>query len=84
MTQPGLKALLLDLDDTLLGNSMDTFIPAYFGALKDFVSHLVPGEEFIAQLLSATRLMTTNDGTGPTNEEVFTEAFYPSFDVERR
>jgi FMN phosphatase YigB (HAD superfamily) len=84
MTATGLKALLLDLDDTLLGNSMDTFIPAYFGALKDFVSHLVPGEEFIAHLLSATRLMTTNDGSGPTNEEVFSEAFYPSFDVERR
>jgi FMN phosphatase YigB (HAD superfamily) len=84
VTSSGFKALLLDLDDTLLGNPMDTFIPAYFGALKDFVSHLVPGEEFIARLLSATRLMTTNDGSGRTNEEVFSEAFYPSFDVERR
>jgi len=83
MTSSGFKALLLDLDDTLLGNPMDTFIPAYFGALKDFVSHMVPGEFFIAQLLSATRKMTTNDGSGPTNEEVFSEAFYPSFDVAR-
>ena len=26
--------LLLDLDDTLLGNNMDTFLPAYFHALS--------------------------------------------------
>ena len=78
-----MKALLLDLDDTLIDNPMDTFIPAYFEALKGFVSHVVPGDVFITQLLSATRLMTTNDGTGPSNEQVFAEAFFPALGVPR-
>ena len=34
-------AILFDLDDTLLVNSMDTFVPAYLGALTEFMSELV-------------------------------------------
>jgi len=78
MTTPALKALLLDLDDTLLGNAMDTFIPAYFRALKDFITEIQPPERLIEQLLIATRTMDGNDGTGPTNEEVFSSAFFPA------
>ena len=37
-----LKAILFDLDDTLLGNSMDTFIPAYFQALTRYVAEWIP------------------------------------------
>ena len=83
MTVPSLKALLLDLDDTLIDNPMDTFIPAYFQALKDFVAAVVPPELFIAELLAATRCMTRSDGSGPSNEEVFAEAFYPGLGVAR-
>jgi FMN phosphatase YigB (HAD superfamily) len=83
MTSPGLKALLLDLDDTLIDNSMDTFIPAYFRALEAFVSGVVDPERFIKQLLIATRTMDGNDGSGPTNEEVFAAAFYPALGVPR-
>jgi FMN phosphatase YigB (HAD superfamily) len=83
MTSPGLKALLLDLDDTLIDNSMDTFIPAYFRALEAFVAGVVAPGRFIEELLNATRAMDGNDGSGPSNEEVFAAAFYPALGVPR-
>lgn len=83
MTTPALKALLLDLDDTLLGNAMESFIPAYFKALTDFITEIQPPERLIEQLLIATRTMDGNDGTGPTNEEVFSSAFFPALGAPR-
>ena len=83
MQNGGLKALLLDLDDTLIDNSMDTFIPAYFRALEAFVAGVVEPGKFIEELLKATRAMDHNEGTGPTNEEVFAAAFYPALEVPR-
>jgi len=83
MTSSGLKALLLDLDDTLIDNKMETFIPAYFRALEAFVAGIVEPGLFIQELLNATRTMDRNDGTGPSNEEVFAEAFYPALGVPR-
>jgi FMN phosphatase YigB (HAD superfamily) len=83
MTSPGLKALLLDLDDTLIDNSMDTFIPAYFRALETFVADVVDPGRFIEELLKATRAMDGNDGAGPSNEDVFAAAFYPALGVPR-
>ncbi len=83
MTTRALKALLLDLDDTLLGNAMETFIPAYFQALTDFITEIQPPDRLIEQLVSATRTMDRNDGTGPTNEEVFSSAFFPALGAPR-
>ncbi|MFQ6101660.1 MAG: HAD family hydrolase [Anaerolineae bacterium] len=72
------KAILFDLDDTLLVNSMDTFIPAYIQALARHVAYLIPPERLISELLRATRAMEANDGTGPTNKEAFAAVFYPA------
>jgi FMN phosphatase YigB (HAD superfamily) len=83
MNSTGLNALLLDLDDTLIDNAMDTFIPAYFSALEAFVGSVVDPKVFIQELLNATRAMDRNDGSGPTNEEVFAAAFYPALGVAR-
>jgi FMN phosphatase YigB (HAD superfamily) len=73
-----LEAILFDLDDTLLGNAMETFVPAYFQALTRHVAPLIPPEQLIAELMRATHAMDANDGTGPTNEETFAAAFYPA------
>jgi FMN phosphatase YigB (HAD superfamily) len=83
MTSTGLKALLLDLDDTLIDNAMDTFIPAYFRALETFVAAMVEPGLFIQELLNATRTMDRNDDAGLSNEEVFAAAFYPALGVSR-
>jgi len=79
-----MKALLLDLDDTLLGNPMDRFVPAYFDGLARWVSAYVERDQLIRELLAATRAMQANDGDGQTNEEVFAAHFYPALGYERR
>jgi len=78
-----LKAILFDLDDTLLGNSMETFMPAYFQALTRWTAHLIPSDQLIAELIRATGTMQANDGTGPTNEEAFAAVFYPALGYEQ-
>jgi FMN phosphatase YigB (HAD superfamily) len=77
------KALLLDLDDTLIDNAMDTFIPAYFRALETFVAGMVEPGLFIQELLNATRAMDRNDGADRSNQEVFASHFYPALGVDR-
>jgi HAD superfamily hydrolase (TIGR01549 family) len=80
---PDFKAILFDLDDTLLVNSMETFVLAYFQALTRHVAHLIPPEKLISELLRGTRAMEANDGTGPTNEEAFAALFYPALGYEQ-
>jgi FMN phosphatase YigB (HAD superfamily) len=71
-----IRAVLFDLDGTLLDSNMQTFLPSYFKALSACVAHLVAGERFVECLLQATRAMLDNDGR-ETNAEVFARAFYP-------
>jgi len=78
-----LKAILFDLDDTLLGNPMDDFISVYFQALTRSMAHLIPPERLIAELLNATMVMDANDGDGLTNQEAFAAAFFPALGYER-
>ncbi len=78
-----LKAILFDLDDTLLGNPMELFIPVYFQALTRSVEHLIPPDHLISQLLHATRVMDANDDSSLTNQEAFAAAFFPALGHER-
>lgn len=74
---PGIfKAILFDLDGTLLDSNMETFLPHYLQRLAARVAHLAPPQAFIAHLLQATGAMSANDGRA-TNAEVFARAFYP-------
>ena len=77
-----LKAILFDLDDTLLGNPMETFVPSYFQALTHHAARLIPPDRLIPELLRATQAMEANDGHGPTNEETFAAVFYPALGCE--
>ncbi len=74
MTGP-YKAILFDLDGTLLDSNMDVFLPHYLQKLAGRVAHLAPPKEFVAHLLAATQAMVANDGRA-TNAQVFAEAFY--------
>jgi len=73
-----LKAVLLDLDDTLLENPMATFLPAYFQTLTRHAAPLISPDRLISALMAGMRAMETNDGGGLTNEEAFSEVFYPA------
>jgi HAD superfamily hydrolase (TIGR01549 family) len=78
-----LKAVLFDLDDTLLGNAMDTFLPAYFQALTRHLDHLIPPERLIPDLMRATKAMDANHHRELTNEEAFASVFYPLLGEDR-
>ncbi|MFH1175917.1 MAG: HAD family hydrolase [Acidobacteriota bacterium] len=79
-----LKAILLDLDGTLLANPMETFIPAYLAGLGRYLANHVAPERLVAELLCATRAMDANDGSDATNQETFAAAFFPALGVARQ
>ena len=70
------KAILFDLDGTLLDSNMENFLPHYFSRLAARVADIAPPKAFIAHLLAATEYMLANDGRA-TNQEVFAAAFFP-------
>lgn len=75
--------LLLDLDDTLLGNDINTFLPVYLQALA---SHLAPHadrERIIPTLLAATQQMIQNQHPDRSLAETFDAAFFPALGLER-
>jgi FMN phosphatase YigB (HAD superfamily) len=78
-----LKAILFDLDGTLLDNNLEIFLSRYFKRLAGWVNHLVPPELFIACLQQASQTMIANEGQD-TNEEVFARAFYPLIGQSRQ
>lgn len=70
--------LLLDLDDTLLTNDVDTFVPVYLEALTKYLSAKVHPARLATHLLAATRKMIATGDPACTLEEVFDEHFYPA------
>ncbi len=75
--------LLLDLDDTLLTNNVDIFLPAYLKALGKYLADYLPPEVMIRQLLLATQKMVENNDPSRTLEHTFDAAFYPALGVKR-
>jgi FMN phosphatase YigB (HAD superfamily) len=74
--------ILLDLDDTLLANSMDTFLPAYLQALGRHLAAYAPPEKMIPALLTATREMVANTRPDRTLLEVFDTSFFPALGLQ--
>ncbi len=71
-----LKAILFDLDGTLLDVDIGVFLPHYVEALAVHVAHLVPPDRFIPCLMQGSRVMLANDGRD-TNQAVFDRVFFP-------
>ncbi len=78
-----MKAILFDLDGTLIANSMETFLPAYFSALVKKVRTLVPSDQFISQLKSSTAAMIRNNDPERTNADIFAADFFPKIGLPR-
>jgi HAD superfamily hydrolase (TIGR01549 family) len=72
-----IKALFLDLDDTLLINDMDSFAPPYFQALVAKVQRWCSAKVFLEALDAGTRAMWHNNGKNGSNAAVFAREFYP-------
>ena len=66
-----IKTILFDLDDTLLGNDMDKFLPRYFALLEKYVAKHLGISDFVSPMLQATEVMVKNNHPSQTNSEVF-------------
>ena len=70
-----IKAVLFDLDGTLLPMDQDTFIKAYLGGMaKKLAPHGYNPDELVKAVYTGMKAMTTNDGSN-TNEVAFWNAF---------
>ena len=70
-----IKAVLFDLDGTLLPMDQDTFIKVYLGGLaKKMAPHGYDPEKMVKGVYMGMKAMTGNDGTR-TTEEAFWDAF---------
>jgi HAD superfamily hydrolase (TIGR01662 family) len=72
-----IRAVLLDLDDTLLENDMGRFLPPYFAALGQRMAPFVSPEDFVDLLLASSRVMMNNQDPAITNQQAFDADFFP-------
>lgn len=73
--------LLIDLDDTLLGNGMDTFLPAYIQGLGNCLAPYVDPGKMVQALLQAIHKMVENNQPTQTLQEIFDHHFYSLLDL---
>jgi len=76
-----LKTILLDLDDTLLDNKMESFLPAYFQRLGDYMSDTFAPDGFIRELVVGSQKMLENTDPRVTLEKAFADYFYPALEL---
>ncbi|MDX1600665.1 MAG: HAD-IA family hydrolase [Anaerolineales bacterium] len=77
-----MRALLLDLDDTLLQSNFDQFLPNYMQLISSELAPDDPAEDVIAHLTQATGAMMANLDPTRTLKAVFDSHFYPALGVE--
>lgn len=75
MAHPGCKALLIDLDGTILDIDQEQFVQAYILSLAQRFTAYAKPEEFVRCLLASTRAMIENTDSSSTNEAVFYDHF---------
>lgn len=79
-----IKAVLFDLDGTLLPMDQDAFVKLYFGNLAKKMAPLgYDPEKLVASIWGGTKAMVKNDGSC-TNEEAFWRYFASLFGEEAR
>lgn len=77
-----IKAVLLDLDDTLLGNPTEQFVKSYLGMLSQSLGESFP-PEVMQGLMLATRAVAHKRDPLRTNEEAFYETLAPCLPTDR-
>jgi len=79
-----IKALLFDLDDTLLGNNMEgAFLQRYLDMLTRRIAHLMDPELFVRLIWDSTEAMTRNNDDTRTLQQVFWDDFSSRTDVPK-
>lgn len=70
-----MKAILFDLDGTLLPMDTDDFLTHYFKAIAGHVKHIMEPNTVIEHIMSSTKAVIVNEDAQRTNEQVFIEEF---------
>ncbi len=70
-----ITTLLLDLDDTLLGNDLGTFLPAYFSQLARYLPAEADRQQIIGDVMAATQAMIVQPEPSRVLFDVFSECF---------
>lgn len=77
-----IKAVLFDLDGTLLGVDMQEFLKEYFVALSKVVKPYMEEDDFLSLAITATRSAIVNNNPERTNKEAFDETFFGGTDLK--
>jgi FMN phosphatase YigB (HAD superfamily) len=77
-----IRALLLDLDDTLLQTNLERFLPAYMTRLAGSLADRWPPEVVLSALNEATGRMIRNLDPTRTLKEAFDAHFYPALGAD--
>jgi FMN phosphatase YigB (HAD superfamily) len=77
-----LKAVLFDLDGTLLDVEMAEFIPAYVQGLASHFTDLAEPDRFADTVLAATFALIRDDSVRASNEALFLEAMHRRLGIE--
>ncbi len=75
--------LLIDLDNTLLDNDMEVFIPTYLKSLGEYLANHISPERLIPALLEATQSMLQNNRPDRTLKQVFDAEFYEPLGLDQ-
>jgi len=76
--------LLMDLDETLLDNRMESFLPAYLQALSAHLAAHTEPKRMVKTLLAGTEAMARNLRPDRTLQETFDAVFFPVLGLERQ
>ena len=75
-TGAGMQTVLFDLDDTLLGNDMEQFLPRYFALLGEYARPIFADRrQLLQELLHGTQAMIADPDPALTNREKFWRTF---------
>lgn len=75
--------LLIDMDDTLLKNPLEKFMPAYLKLIGEALSSKIDPNQMIPQMLKATDKMIAKQDFRGTLESHFDNNFYPVLGLEK-
>jgi FMN phosphatase YigB (HAD superfamily) len=76
-----IKALLLDLDATLIDNDIDTFLQGYLKSLSSYMAPWVEADRLVPQLLRSTSVMLSNRHPSRSLERTFADDFFPALGI---
>jgi len=78
-----ISAILFDLDDTLLENDIDRFLPAYLQTLGKFMAPRLDPSRLTEALMAGTKAMLRNEDPEITLQQAFDATFFPMVGLDR-